>query len=73
MLREALDAKKGDKFTEAEAVNLVKKCLEVLYYRDARSWSRYQIAVVDEKGSRIEGPFKLDSNWAFAELIQGYE
>ncbi len=73
MLREATDAKNGVKFTEAEAVKLVQKCLEVLFYRDARSWNRYQIAIVDDKGSRIEGPFKIESNWKFADMIQGYE
>ena len=72
MLREALDSKKGQ-FTEEEARKVVQKCLEVLYYRDARSWNSYHIAVVSDKGSRGEGPFKLSSDWKFAPMVTGYE
>lgn len=73
ILRDALDAKKGQPFTEEEATKLVQQCLEVLYYRDARSWDRYHIATVNDKGSRVDGPFRLKTNWQFATMVTGYE
>lgn len=72
IMREAYDAKSG-KFTEQEAIQLITKCLEVLYYRDARSWNQYSLAIVNETGSRIEGPLKLVSNWEIAHSVAGYE
>lgn len=38
------------KLSEEEAVEAVKECMKVLFYRDARSMDKYSIAVV-KKGS----------------------
>ncbi|KAL9109288.1 MAG: hypothetical protein Q9227_006043 [Pyrenula ochraceoflavens] len=60
--------------TREQAVEAVKECLKVLWYRDARSSERYSIAVVTKEGGlevkedeRLEG-----QKWAFAEGIRGY-
>ena len=56
------------------AVNLVKECMKVLFYRDARSLDKYSIAVVS-KGAEVDlkQDEKLENqSWQFAEGIRGY-
>lgn len=70
LLRDAVE--RNPEMTEQEALTVVDECLAVLYYRDARSWNKYETAVVTAKGSQV----KLNSpktNWAVANMIQGYE
>lgn len=59
--------------TEAQAVEAVKECMKVLYYRDARSMDKYSIAVVKKEGINLKEDEKLEGqSWAFAEGIRGY-
>ena len=59
--------------TQEEAVNAVKECMKVLFYRDARSMDRYSIAVVTQEGVDLKQDEKLESqSWAFADMIKGY-
>ncbi|VEN62733.1 unnamed protein product [Callosobruchus maculatus] len=45
--------------------------MEVLYYRDARSYSKFQIGIMDkEAGSSIEGPLACQENWEIALLAR---
>jgi len=62
-----------DKLTEADARELIAKCLRVLYSRDARSFPSYDLAIVTKDGSKIEGPLKVDADWSIAEYVKGYE
>ena len=56
-----------------EAVELVKECMKVLFYRDARSMDEYSIAVVDGSGVELKEREKLEGqSWAFADQIKGY-
>lgn len=71
LMREAYE--KNNKMTEAEAKQLIEKCLKVLFYRDARSLNRYELAVVTKDGSRVEGPFSAETDWSLANLVKGYE
>lgn len=57
--------------TEQEARDLITKCMEVLYYRDARSWPKYQLAVVKAGGAKIEGPIEFQGNWQIATKVYG--
>ncbi|CAJ0956196.1 unnamed protein product [Ranitomeya imitator] len=59
--------------TQDEARQLIERCMKVLYYRDARSYNRYEIATVTEKGVEIEGPLSSETNWEIAHLISGFE
>ncbi|XP_031949171.1 proteasome subunit beta type-4 [Corvus moneduloides] len=59
--------------TREEARELLERCLRVLYYRDARSFNRYEVAVVTEKGVELEGPLTLEANWDIAHLVSGFE
>jgi len=72
--RKVPDEKAAEKLTKEEAVELVKQCMKVLFYRDARSMDRYSIAVVTKEGGvelkedeRLEG-----QSWGFADRIKGY-
>jgi 20S proteasome subunit beta 7 len=59
--------------TEQQAVEAVKECMKVLYYRDARSMDKYSIAVVKKDGINLKEDEKLEGqSWAFAEGIRGY-
>jgi 20S proteasome subunit beta 7 len=61
------------KLTREQAVEVVKECMKVLYYRDARSLDRYSIAVVTKKGIELKEDEQLEKqSWAFAERIKGY-
>lgn len=61
------------RLTRERAVEIVRECMKVLYYRDARSWDGYSLAVVTEKGVEVSYDEKLEGqSWAFAERIKGY-
>uniref|UniRef100_A0A8C5IBA7 Proteasome subunit beta type-4 n=1 Tax=Junco hyemalis TaxID=40217 RepID=A0A8C5IBA7_JUNHY len=59
--------------TREEARELLERCLKVLYYRDARSFNRYEVATVTEKGVELEGPLTLEANWDIAHVVRGFE
>ncbi|KAL8634757.1 MAG: hypothetical protein Q9228_007674 [Teloschistes exilis] len=60
--------------TRGQAVNAVKECMNVLFYRDARSLDKYSIAVITkESGVELKENEQLEGqSWAFAEMIKGY-
>ena len=60
--------------TREKAVEAVKECMKVLFYRDARSLDRYSIAVITKEGGvELKEDEHLEGqSWAFAETIRGY-
>ena len=60
--------------TREKAVETVKACMKVLFYRDARSLDKYSIAVVTKEGGiELKEDEQLENqSWAFAETIRGY-
>lgn len=59
--------------TREEAVKLVKECMKVLFYRDARSMDKYSIAIISTDGVDLNEDERLENqSWAFAEQIRGY-
>ncbi|KAL6709772.1 Proteasome subunit beta type-7 [Coniothyrium glycines] len=59
--------------TKEQAVEKVKECMKVLFYRDARSMDRYSIAVITKEGVELNEDVKLENqSWAFADRIRGY-
>ncbi|KAI7180747.1 hypothetical protein KC352_g23626 [Hortaea werneckii] len=59
--------------TREKAVEAVRECMKVLFYRDARSMPAYSLAVIDGKGVELSTDEKLEGqSWAFAETIRGY-
>ncbi|XP_072214692.1 proteasome subunit beta type-4 [Excalfactoria chinensis] len=71
LMREVLEKKPS--LTKEEARDLIERCMKILYYRDARSFNRYEVAVVTEKGVEVEGPLTLEANWDIAHLVSGFE
>jgi 20S proteasome subunit beta 7 len=67
------DEKSVKDISREQAVEAVKECLKVLFYRDARSMDRYSIAVVTKAGIDLKEDEKLENqSWAFADQIKGY-
>jgi len=71
LLRKAVEGRETT-LTEEEGVKIVEESMKVLFYRDARSLNKYQIAVVTEKGVTISESKSAETEWAFAEKIRGY-
>lgn len=62
-----------EEIEKEDAVNAVKDCMKVLFYRDARSSDKYSIAVVTKEGVDLKEDEQLEAqSWAFAEGIRGY-
>lgn len=59
--------------TKEQAVDAVKQCMKVLFYRDARSSDKYSIAAVTKEGVDLKENEQLEQqSWQFAEGIKGY-
>lgn len=74
LLREWTEKRRTDQpLTQDQAHSLVHECMRVLFCRDARSFPKYQVAVVTAAGSQIQGPIDLDADWGLADFVRGYE
>ncbi|KAI0028402.1 proteasome endopeptidase complex beta subunit [Vararia minispora EC-137] len=71
LLRKAVEGREMD-IDENEARKIMTDCLRVLFYRDARSLNKYQIATVTDSGVAISPSMELGTQWGFAEGIRGY-
>jgi len=71
IIRDAME--KNPEMKQEEAIALVDRCMKLLYYRDARSLNKYQMAIVTKDGVDLRGPIKSETNWEIARLIKGYE
>jgi len=71
LLRKAVEGNEST-LSEEEAFKILENSMRVLFYRDARSLDKYQIATVTEKGVTISESRKLETAWSFAEGIRGY-
>lgn len=72
LMREFLE-KNGNKITKQQAVDILERCLKVLYYRDARAYDMYQIATITKDGVELEESKKLATNWRIAHRVVGYD
>jgi len=71
LLRKAVEGREHE-LTEEEGVKIIEESMRVLFYRDARSLNKYQVAVVTEKGVTISESRESPTEWAFAEGLRGY-
>lgn len=73
MRRTIPDEAAVENVSEEQAVELIKECMKVLFYRDARSMDKYSIAIITKGGVKLSENEKLENqSWAFAEQIRGY-
>lgn len=56
---------------EETAQKLVKKCMEVLYYRDCRGYPKYSLANINNQGCTVTDEH-VKENWDLALTIKGY-
>lgn len=71
--RKVPDEAASQQLDRETAVQAVKDCMKVLFYRDARSMNEYSIAVIDDKGVELKQDEKLENqSWDFADKIRGY-
>jgi len=56
--------------TRVEAETVLRKSMEVLYYRDCRALNRIQFAVVTSKGIEISDPVELPTQWEFQQFVK---
>ncbi|KAF9360256.1 Proteasome subunit beta type-7 [Mortierella sp. AD094] len=72
-LRKEIESRGGEEnITEEQAVEILKKSMKVLFYRDARSMNKFQLAKITAEGVTISEPMSVETEWAFAEKIRGY-
>ncbi|GAA5950958.1 hypothetical protein JCM3765_004640 [Sporobolomyces pararoseus] len=75
LLRKELDSRgeKGEQeLSEEEAFKIVRNCMKVLFYRDARSLNKFQLAKVTKNDVEIYKPESSETEWGFAEGLRGY-
>jgi 20S proteasome subunit beta 7 len=71
LLRKAVEGRETT-LTEEEAREIMRTCMRVLFYRDARSLNKFQIATVTANGVKIGESEHVETSWGFAEGIRGY-
>ncbi|KZP02862.1 proteasome endopeptidase complex, beta subunit [Athelia psychrophila] len=71
LLRSAVETHEHE-LTEAQARQIIDDSMKVLFYRDARSINKYQVATITAAGSSISDSITLETTWDFAEGIRGY-
>lgn len=76
LLRKKVDSEEDiKKLTKEEAINAVKDCMKVLFYRDARSWNNYTLCIIEKSTGKIDlqKDVKVENmKWDFARNITGY-
>lgn len=73
LLRSAIEKKPTSQMTLEEAKDVIKECLRLSYLRDCRASPNYHLAVVTKEGATVDAPAVIDTNWAVAHTIKGYE
>ncbi|QPG75182.1 hypothetical protein FOA43_002531 [Brettanomyces nanus] len=76
LLRQRVDSEEDVKnLNKEDAIKLIKDCMKVLFYRDARSWDKYDLCVITKSDKKIEFQKGLQLEglkWKFAKDISGY-
>lgn len=60
-----------DDITVAEAREVIIGVLKVLFYRDARTIDKYQIATVGPDGAVVEDAKTLETKWDYKAFVSG--
>lgn len=61
--KQAVKEGKKQIFTKAEAEDLIKKCLQVCFYRDCKAYWKIQMACADGVSTTISEPLPLEHKW----------
>jgi len=71
LLRKAVEGREGQ-LSREEAEKVIEDCMRILFYRDARTINKYQIAHITADGVEISKPKSLETSWGFAESLKGF-
>lgn len=69
LMRKAIDDAGDAPLSRADALKLLERCMRVLFYRDARSLNKVQIADVSDEGVSVTDPYELTTDWQFGENV----
>jgi 20S proteasome subunit beta 7 len=58
--------------SEEEAKQILDDCMRVLFYRDARTINKIQVAKATAEGLSISEPYELATEWTHCEKAMGY-
>ena len=75
LLRAFYGTKQDDinSITKEEAIGVARKCMEVLYYRDARSLNKFTIGIVSRTdGIEILKDQTCQTDWTVGQKVRGY-
>lgn len=72
LMREYVEKSKG-KITEAQARDIIDRCMKLLYYRDGRAYDKYSMAIITKDGVKVEELKELKTNWAVATQVKSYD
>ncbi|BFZ14135.1 hypothetical protein BsWGS_17174 [Bradybaena similaris] len=70
IMRDALE--KNPELSAQEAVQLIDRCMSLLYYRDKLAFYKYQIAVITREGVIMKSPVEVQTNWDTAYMVSDY-
>ncbi len=72
LLRKALEESGGpENLSLDDARRILESCMRVLYYRDARSLNKIQMANITEQGVQLTQPYIIDSDWSISKYVSG--
>jgi len=72
IMRETLE-KNNNKINEAQARDVIDRCMKLLYFRDGRAYDKYSMAIVTKDGVTFEDCKQLQTNWSIGLKISGYD
>lgn len=58
--------------SEEEARKVLEDCMRVMFYRDARTINKIQLAKVTAEGIVVSEPYALATEWTYNEIALGY-
>eukprot|EP01087_Luapelamoeba_hula_P024068 TRINITY_DN9042_c0_g1_i1.p1 TRINITY_DN9042_c0_g1~~TRINITY_DN9042_c0_g1_i1.p1 ORF type:complete len:274 (-),score=46.62 TRINITY_DN9042_c0_g1_i1:133-954(-) len=58
--------------SEQEARRVIEDCMRVLFYRDARTINKIQVATATKDGLTVSAPYELATQWDHCETALGY-
>ncbi|XP_062513818.1 proteasome subunit beta type-4-like [Corticium candelabrum] len=71
LLRDAYE--RNATMSSDEARQLLEQCLRVLFYRDARSLNKFEIATITQDGVTIDHPRSVETSWEIGKMVKGYD
>ncbi|KAG4301103.1 hypothetical protein PCANB_002716 [Pneumocystis canis] len=72
LLREASEDGRDALLSREDARKVIDNCMKILYCRDARSINKFSVATITKDGITIDLNQSVNTQWNFAEKIQGY-